>query len=67
MRLEDKRILRQAMREIGLARTALDAFDFAGARVGLGSAAGLLSLLASNVYLNEVSEKENPNPHVLRA
>ena len=66
MRFEDKRILRQAMRDLGAGRDRLGRFEFADAQAALTAAAWLLSRLAQNVRLNEVGEEEESNPYVLR-
>ncbi len=67
MRFEDKRILRQAMCDLGIGKDRMGRFEFAEAQAAFTAAAWLLSRLAQNVRLNEVSEEEEKDPYVLRA
>lgn len=67
MRFEDKRILRQVMRDLDLAQKSLADFDFGRAKAGLTAAQWLIGKLATNVRLNEVGEEEEQHPYVLHA
>ncbi len=67
MKFEDKRILRKVLGLLDHAKVELAEFEFADARESVRGAEYLLTRLAANVRLNEVSEEESETPYVLRA